>query len=557
MIMKNKMKQLVGLALSATMLVGMVGCGSEEVISSSESKQTVETQESVQTSAKETEAATDELTYPLDTDDVLTLWNDDRFKVNSAYKDASESPFHTGLAERTGVEIEWQFLQAGANGEQAFNLLLTEDVLPDIIHKWFSLSTLEELLNDGVIYDLTEYLPKYAPDYWETLNKPEYADVKKAVTTSDGKQVMIPTFAESSFNTTYQGPVVRKDWLDECGLNEPVTLEDWEEMLTMFKEKYGATLGLASNVFAGGGLFQSGAGAYTNLAARWYIDDNNTVQFAAVGPEWKEYIEVLNRWYENGLINKDSLTMDNTALRTKALNNEIGASYVALSQLTNFIIDAENSNLDAEWIGVEYPRTAEGEPTCYIQTVSTKWANTGSVITTSCPEDRLITALQFLNYGYTEEGSMYWAYGEEGVSYTLNDKGEVEWTDLVLNDKQGINDAVRKYTGSANSPISIQRSRFEQLKNSQECTDAVYKWIDNTNAHAHYVPSLSLTDQENVTYTDKWAAINSYVKEMALKFATGEVSLDEYDNYVAQLNKMGLQECRDIQQAAYERYLAK
>ena len=336
-----------------------------------------------------------------------------------------------------------------------------------------------------------------------------------------------------------------------------MTLEDWEEMLTKFKEKYNATLGLGSGQFTGANLFQSGTGAYGNLAAGWYVDDNNTVQFKTVGPEWKEYIEVLNRWYENGLIDKDSLTMDNTALRTKALNNEIGASFVPMSQLTNIIIDAENANPDAEWIGVEYPRTAEGEPTCFIQTLASKWANTGSVITTSCPEDRLITALQFLNYGYTEEGSMYWAYGEEGVSYTLNDKGEVEWTDLLLNDKQGINDAVRKYTGSANSPISIQMSRFVQLKNSQECTDAVYKWIDNSNARAHYLPGVQRTDEENLTYTDKYAAITSYVKEMALKFVTGEVSLDEYDNYVAQLNKMGLQECRDIQQAAYERYLAK
>ena len=38
------------------------------------------------------------------------------------------------------------------------------------------------------------------------------------------------------------GPVIRQDWLDAQGLEKPVTYDDLHEVLTAFKNAYGATL---------------------------------------------------------------------------------------------------------------------------------------------------------------------------------------------------------------------------------------------------------------------------------------------------------------------------
>ncbi len=38
----------------------------------------------------------------------------------------------------------------------------------------------------------------------------------------------------------YAGLMIRKDWLDELGLEIPVTYDDWEIVLTKFKEEKGA-----------------------------------------------------------------------------------------------------------------------------------------------------------------------------------------------------------------------------------------------------------------------------------------------------------------------------
>ena len=242
--MKKELKKLLGLTLSATLFIGMVGCGSTDT-SKTPTEETV--QSTVQETVESTETVVEEegITYPLDTDMELSIWTH-RVAMNDDYTDASQSPFHSGLSEKTGVKLDWWFNQKGNNEKTGYNLLMADGNLPDMINCGWTMAEAESLLAEGVIWDLTEYIPKYAPDYWAAINQPQYLDVLQAITTQDGKQFGIATWVEGDYNICYQGPVVRKDWLDECGLEEPVTLEDWENMLTKFKEKYGAAYGLAS-----------------------------------------------------------------------------------------------------------------------------------------------------------------------------------------------------------------------------------------------------------------------------------------------------------------------
>ena len=47
--------------------------------------------------------------------------------------------------------------------------------------------------------------------------------------------------------------------------------------------------------------------------------------------------------------------------------------------------------------------------------------------------------------------------------------------------------------------------------------------------------------------------INTYVKESMVRFATGEMPLTEWDNYVETLNSMGLDRYTELLQAGYDR----
>lgn len=560
--------QVAGIAAGVLSAVLLAGCGSNggnnasvDTPKSSEAASTVaeSSAEATTEEAKESmeQADTGEITYPVSTDESLSIWSGNGdVKPASVYKDYTESPFHTGLEEMTGIHMEWNFVAEGSDANQAYNLLLTEDELPDIIFKYGTQnSNIQKLVDDGVIYDLTDYLPKYAPDYWRVIHQPEYASVLRDITSDDGRIYQVATFVESDYNITYTGPAIRKDWLDECGLEEPVTLDDWDNVLRTFKEKYNATLAWADGRFFPG--IACGTGAYGSIKAAQYVDDNGRIQLAQVQPEWKEYMTILNKWYEEGLIDKDITAMDDAAIRTKALNNEIGVCVTGMSQITCFTEDAQEEGTGAVWEGIEYPRTAPGEPTCIIQSRASQYPGCGCIITTSCPEDKLPLALAWLNYGYTEEGRLYWNFGKEGETYTLDSDGTPKFTSLITEDPDGLSMATQKYCGVSTNGISIQAAQFVYQRNVVNAAEAVYKWIDNTTAPKHCLPALSMTEEENAKWADKINAINTRVEEMAVKFLVGDESLDNFDAYVEEINGMGLQECLDIEQAALDRYMAK
>jgi len=44
---------------------------------------------------------------------------------------------------------------------------------------------------------------------------------------------------------------------------------------------------------------------------------------------------------------------------------------------------------------------------------------------------------------------------------------------------------------------------------------------------------------------------------MAVKYITGEESLDNFDDFLAKLDSMGLQRVLEIYQGAYDRFLAR
>lgn len=550
---KRKWNKAISLLLATIMVAGLAACGTQGQEQTSESKQSSNV--STESTVQKTEDF--EISYPIDTDVELRWWATTALKYQSAFSSAEESPFHVGLSENTGVKINWEFPQDGVDTKQAFNLLLTDDELPEIISYWPTAAEAAEYIEDGMIWDLTDYLPTYAPDYWEYINSEENAGWRRAITTEDGRHYMVGCSRESDLNVTYMGPAVRKDWLDECNLEVPVTLEDWENMLRVFKDKYGAmysgpNLGVGSNY----GL-ASGTGSYTNDGAKWYVD-NGEVKFANTTQEYKEYLETLNRWMEDGLLDPDYTTNDSSAIRNKCLNNEVGAMFIGSGTFRNILKDAEEAGSTAEWIPVQHPVTKAGESVTWMQTDAYLGLTIGAMVTKSCSEEELIIALQLLNYGYTDEGFMYWNFGNEGVSYTLDADGNPQWTELITESEVGTNTAYKYYIGMSSRGISKQASALIKLLNPGVAGDALVEWTANNDAtKEHLMPNVSMTAEEELAYTDSWAAIQTFVNESVAGFINGDKSLDEWDEYVSTLEKIGLEDCRKLQQAAYERWLAK
>jgi len=557
--MKKKwFSKLLSLTLAGIMILSVTACGNGEDDKKTSAPETTKGAEGTQEEGT-TEAEVVGVTYPLNTDKTFTFYSVNVFPAHASLSGREESPFHIKLVEKTGVDVDWKANPPGASGYTNLDLLLADEKDRPEVWERNSISSnmVNEWILDEVILELTDYLPEYAPDFWEYINKPENADLRKSIIDEEGRFWYIPSFKESTYNITYQGPMIRKDWLDECNLDVPVTMDDMEKVLKAFKDKYGAVFVSSKSYFKYVG-FCAGTDAMVGHIYGTYVDDNGKIQCANVQPEWKAYIEYLARWYDMGLIDLDIFTADNTMVRQKVADNKTGVVFSAMSQLSTFVADARESGSSAEWIGMEYLRTAAGEPTSMIQTAASRYDNLGNIFLNSkIDEEKIPLVLNWINYFFTEEGNDYTNFGEEGVTYTKDAEGNIQWTELITGDPLGQSAALAKYTGFTGVGIGIQREAFVKAKNEKVAADAVYKWIENTEGMKHSVPKLSYTEEEVEQYKDRQSVIKKYVEEAALKFITGEKSLDEFDAFVAELDKLGLQEVLKAFQSAYDRYMAK
>ncbi|MCI8622179.1 MAG: hypothetical protein HFG26_00785 [Provencibacterium sp.] len=497
--------------------------------------------------------------YPMGQEDqVITWYGGPSYNPNAAYASADDSPFHTILQEMLGVTIEWQFPTAGTEATQAFNLMMAGGTLPDVINHTL-IKDAGRYIDEGTIYDLTPYIQEHAPAYYAWLQTDTAYD--KAMKTDSGQYYGFGFFREDGgWNDTYLGPVADAAALEEVGLkpDDIKTVSDWDNMLKVLKDaKGGAPLSFAKDRVKTTGI--SGAfGAYGMIDFQLYIDGNNKVNLAHVQPEYKNYLTKLNDWWKAGYIDQDFISLDDTAVRAKAQNREMSVSITSMGQISNWERDANENNTGAKWIALSYPKSDDGN-------ISMVFGGKGigevaGTISTNCPEEKIPLVMRALDYAYTDEGFLYWNFGKEGNSWEYDSNGEPQYLPIVTEDPNGINDAIDKFGGSTWSGNCIQATKLLYLKNTDTAIACNDKWFyENEDVSGNWkMPNgLTYTADESTRNAELQGSIKTYVEEQAVKFITGEESLDNFDNFVSTVEGMGLEELLSINQAAYDRYLAR
>lgn len=554
---KNGLSKMLALVLMFVMIGSVLaGCGgggelTTEAETPEETTQGGEevSQEDTAAGEESTESESIVITYPLtDATGPITWYTKSSMAMHSSYVDPMESPIHSGLITMTGVDIDWVTNPVGANADTTWNLMQQEE-LPYIVTG--NKLGYEEMYEEGLIWDLTDYLPEYAPDYWAYINSDE--EIFDAVKMMDGR---ICTFVGGRDERTAfdEGLVIRKDWLDECGLELPDTMSELETVLRAFKDRYGIVpMSGLKGLFTSLSCLASGTGAYGGFGINLYRDENGTIQCGQVQEEHKALLETLRRWYADGLLDPDITTVNKVQLRTKANNNECGVAFCDVQTASRFQLEATDPN--AEWVGLPCMVPEEGDQAMYSQYINKVNTNIVTIITKACPEEHLITALKLLNYGYTEEGIRYYNFNQEGLSFYFDENGEEQWTDLVVNDADGgVTGGVVKYSplNSEGNP-TFMTWHFAETRYVEMAVQALETWGSNSEIATYKIPPLRYTAEEADRRADLLTTIETYGTPMAQKFVFGEVPMEDWDKYVAELYALGLEEVIEITQTAYDR----
>lgn len=514
--------------------------------------------------------------YPINYDKPITWYVEEPVNLHEKFKDATESPFYTGLAKHFGVNVTFQFPTTGSTPSTYTQTLLADPAsLPNIMQSYF-MNNATQYLDDEIIWDLTPYIQEYAPAYYAFLQtNPAY---DRAMKTDDGRYYAFGFFREDGgWNDSYQGPVVRKDWLDECGLKVPETISEFEQVIRVFKEKYGATFNTAFNVrwkqMGLAGAFGAYGNADTTAGWGWYVKDGK-VGLGMAQPEWRNYLSWLNKLWKDGLIDQDVMTEDDTTIKAKVHTDKCGISVSSMGQINNWNKERVADGKEPVWIGIPYPKADDGSISCVFGGMGI--GNHTAVITKTANEDMLKACLKMLNFAYTKEGFLYWNYGNEGVSWEYGENGLPKFTKLVTEDKD--TDPITKYNGATWGGCFIQATNLLHLKNSPVSIAANDAWFYVYGKEAVQADAALKQKNTNVTGGWKWPNgitfttaesdeldmiaqnIPIYVTESYAAFLTGGKDINDdavWEDYLKGFETYKLSRVLELRQAAYDRYVAR
>ncbi|NOU88628.1 extracellular solute-binding protein [Paenibacillus sp. LMG 31460] len=544
---KNRKKMFT--MLVATSLMGSI------VVACSSNTPTDVNSASPKTTAGGTTAPNAAVTYPLKVDKTLTYWGELSGNLTGVKAAHADVPFFQDWQKKTGVNLKFSAPPTN-QADQAINVLLATGDLPDMIeYDWQGKfpGGPEKAIKDGYILKLNDTIDKFAPNLKKFLK--EHPEVDKQVKTDNGSYYVFPFIRGDDYLRVFQGPIIRKDWLDDLGLPVPQTIDEWYTTLKAFKEKKGATAAFSVvsvprpfNELANGAF----AGAFG--VTRDFFIDNGTIKFGPAEKGYKDFLATFHKWYEEGLIDKNFATADGKSLDA---NMASGATGVTVQNAGGGIgkwqplITAKDPK--GILIGAPYPVLKKGDIPMYGQ--KDPASAPGGMVAITASSKNIETAAKLLDYGYSEEGHMFFNFGTEGVAHKL-ENGYPKYTDLLMKnpDKLAPAQALSLYIrGNYNGPFVQDKRYIEQYLALQTQRDAVSTW-QKTDVDKHKLPPITATPEESTELAKIMTDLNTLVDEMTLKIILGTEPVDSFDKYMEKFKSVKLSRALEIKKASLDRY---
>ena len=567
-----KKNQIIALLLALAMVLGLCACGSSSAApaeTSAEVSQEEETAPEAEapaaTEAPEAPSAAEEaeasaepevpqyatVEYPLEDEytftftaiarnNVLALIGDNDFTVTPAYQ---------ALAEQTGCSLEFTML-GEATAEEKTNIMLASGDMTDFYTNIGSYgNNLPGAITDGILFDLMPYLDECAPDYKAALDANE--EFAASAYNADGT---LCRFVSGDAGLVTKGILIRQDWLDKLGKEVPTNREDLEEILKLFQTEMGATMPILVNAGLETGLtasFNAVFAGFRGLDFQLTEPEGKEVVANLASDNFIEYLVYLNHLYNEGLIIDDFM---NTG---REYGNWESSYY---SGKCGVWADGHNELAPQNRANAEDPDyiltpMAMSDYECHVSEASTASMNGIVFLTAACEEPE--AAIKLMNFCYTDAGILTGLYGIEGDSYIINDQGEAELTDAVLNNENGwsIQNALTWYGAQQWLPTMMGVHHYEMIC-SEESMAGIELWTEAYGDKAMKIPSACTLDAESSAEFYTLANdVLTLLAENAVKVVVGAMDEDGYRATIEDANGIGLARMTELYQAAYDAYL--
>lgn len=458
------------------------------------------------------------------------------------------------IERRTGIQIE--FISPSENEDDSFKLMLASGNLPDIIQWKYatypSKGSVNSLYLDGIAVELTDLIKEYAPNLSAIYEK--RPEILNEILTLDEKLLYFPKInpmltKEEIARKSTTGLIIRYDWLERLGLSMPTNIDEWYSVLKAFKNGDPNKNGLDDEIPFDG----SGIGCF--VAAFGILDDiclkDGKVVFGPTQQEYKDYLNTMKLWYDEELIGKDSLAASNFWMKENIMGNITGSFKGLDNAWSVYLGKLQEKDESALFAAVPWPMDKNGVKYTVREDMATHLNQDITIISSNCkyPEK----AVELIDFFYSEEGETLMQWGIEGQTFeVVNGEKRILQDALIIDSEFSRSLYYRTTIPHFGNPKYSGEVVIHQL-HPKEWLEAELVWAE-CDTSLIYPPSIIMSQQEAAIVNELLKDIKYYVNNMQLQFITGLEPISNFDNFVQNIEKMGINEIIDIYQKNYDIY---
>ena len=464
--------------------------------------------------------------------------------------------------DMTGVDVDWTTVTKDTRSEVVHSALTNHQQYDLILRCKVSATKLLRYGKSGLILDLAKdgLLQQYAPNCWAYLQS--HPDTLASVMNPDGSIYALPQVNSGAELRVGVKLFVNKLWLERVGMDLPGTTEELRALLTAFRDQDAngngdpndeipfASADWANAQLALYGAFGLADRGFHNTTVDADPETGNT-RLIEGSEQYRQFLDYMRGLYADGLIDPFLFTTSTDQWLAGISNDKIGV--FPMTNLAQLPADKMDN-----WVAIDQALTGPGGDKLW-SAIRANFHSTGAaIVPATCADPAL--ALRWLDYFWTDEGTLFYHMGVEGETYTALEDGVYDYLPAIYEEMTAKNlsfDEVvceySPYPGGSNPTVEIA-PYFMGGEMAAEPAKAARALMEY--GPEEYWPGFTFTQEENDALDAVKGDLSKYCDKMRVEFITGARSLDEWDAYRAKLDELGAEEMLAVYQAAVDRYHA-
>lgn len=482
--------------------------------------------------------------------------------VDTRVEDIDTNQLTLWIEEQCGVNLEFLHLSTSDTATQINLMFVAGTDLPDMVWNYnFDYATMCEYVDAGHFIPLTEYVEEYGEYFQHALETSGIADGIAQIS-YDGDIYTMPTTQISSNSMYCQYRLnYQTQFTEALGIEEPKTLEEFYDFLVKVRDEDVNGNGDPNDEIPMTGYADEARRVWDIIGTCFqYTNSNNffkmngdTVEFVANNDLYKETVEFVKKMVDEGLYDPAAWTQSKEDL-------------IALNTQEDPIVGA----LSVGWMITQcYDTTAYDYYTCrstdpligpygYQATrVTYPTFNHAMFITSACENPE--AAYRVMDFMLSPEAFYMARYGKYGEQYTDHDRlegkfmliGAQEWSNPSTNKIWDVEAML--YQGG------VVRDTFGNTFNEEFGDYAPNHYMISVKGNEVYplyatqeeLPYLNMDVDMAIEYQELQTLIVNYVREQSCLFALGDRPMEQWDDYCAELEAMGVARYLELAQEAY------